>query len=99
MPVFISTFLGALLTILGSAVGRIMIALGMGLTIFTGMGTTLSNVKQSGIGAFASLPPEIAQLFGLLRLGEAFSMLASTVAIKLISDGLNGDAVKKIAMK
>lgn len=99
MPIFISTLLGALLTIIGSAVGRVMLALGMGLTLFTGMGTTLDTVKQTGIGAFTSLPPEIAQLFGLLRLGEAFSMLAGTVAIKLIYSGLNGDTVKKIAMK
>lgn len=99
MPIFIGALWGALLNIIGTVVGRVFMAVGMGLVMYVGMGQTLDHLKQTGINAFTSLPPELSQLFGLLRLGEAFSMIASTVAIKLIYGGLSGNTAKKLNFK
>lgn len=99
MPVFISMLWGALLNIVGSLVGRVLSAIGMGLVVYVGMGSTLDYLKQSGVAAFTSLPPEVSQIFGLMRMGEAFSMIASTVVIKLVSGGLSGNTAKKLNFK
>ena len=99
MPIFIAALWGALLNIVGSVVGRVFAAIGMGLVVYVGMGATLDVLKNTGINAFTSLPPEISQIFGLLRLGEAFSMIASTVTIKLVAGGLSGNTAKKLNFK
>lgn len=83
---------GALGGILENLVGRIIAAAGFGVVYYVGFGLLLEQLHSAGVGALMDLPDVLLDLFGLLRIGEAFSMYASTVSIATIYKlGLNAD--------
>jgi len=96
MPVIATILVGALLSILETAVGRVLGALGMGFATFSGVSGLLAVLKNQAIQNFHSVPAEVYQMFGLLKLGVAISILFSAVTIRLTLAGMSkgGDMVK-----
>lgn len=100
MPVIAGIIWGGLLNILGTIVGRIFLAIGMGVVVYTGFGSALDQINSFGRGALMGLPPELKQILGLLRIGEVFSMYSSTVLIKMMYQyGLNNGSIKRMGYK
>ena len=97
MPVIAGIIWGGLLNILGTIVGRIFLAIGMGVVVYTGFSSVLDQINSFGRGALLSLPPDLKQILGLLRIGEVFSMYSSTVLIKMMYQyGLNNGSIKRV---
>ncbi|MBW8465936.1 MAG: DUF2523 domain-containing protein [Acidovorax sp.] len=95
MPVFIAAIGGMLINLVGTLVGRVLIALGISVITYTGISTTLDFLKAQAIGAFAGLPPEVFGLLGILRVGQCISIVTSAIAAKMVIDGVTGDTFKK----
>ena len=95
MPVFIAAIGGMLINLVGTLVGRVLIALGISVVTYTGISATLDFLKAQAIGAFAGLPPEVFGLLGILRVGQCISIVTSAIAAKMVIDGVTGDTFKK----
>lgn len=95
MPVFIAAIGGMLINLVGTLVGRVLIALGISVITYTGISTTLDFLKAQAIGAFAGLPPEVFGLLGILRVGQCISIVTSAIAAKMVIDGVTSDTFKK----
>lgn len=97
MPVIAAVIWGGLLNILGTLVGRVVLALGFAAISYVGFGMVLDQITMYGKNSLMSLPNELRQILGLLRIGEAFSMYASTVTIKMIYQyGLQNGTIKRM---
>jgi len=95
MPVFVAAIGGMLINLVGTLVGRVLIALGISVITYTGISTTLDFLKAQAIGAFAGLPPEVFGLLGILRVGQCISIVTSAIAAKMVIDGVTSDTFKK----
>ncbi len=95
MPVFIAAIGGMLINLVGTLVGRVLIALGISVITYTGISTTLDFLKAQAIGAFAGLPPEVFGMLGVLRVGQCISIVTSAIAAKMVIDGVTSDTFKK----
>lgn len=95
MPVFAAAIWGAVLSVIGSIVGRVMLALGLGLVTYLGFGSIISELTSYGNQSLLGLPEELKKIFGLLRIGEAFSLLTGTVTVKLVYNGMANGAIRR----
>ena len=95
MPVLIAALWGAFLSILGSAVGQVLVALAIGVSTYTGVSTGLDFLKSNFISAVNGLPPQIIGLWGLMKIGECFSIISSAVVMKFTMSGMKDGAIKK----
>jgi len=97
MPVIAGIIWGGLLNILGTLVGRVLLAIGLGVVSYVGFGSALDQITSVGRSSLTGLPPEFKQIMGLLRIGEAFSMYSSTVLIKMVyQHGLSNGTIKRM---
>lgn len=99
MPVFIAAIGGMLINIVGTLVGRVLIALGMGVATYTGLSTALDALKQQAVQQFSALPPEVLGMLGAMKVGVAISIVCSAIAARLLLDGLNSGTFKKWVIK
>ena len=99
MPALAAVLWGAFLTVIGSAVGQVLVALGIGLVTYSGVSVSLDFLKSSAVGAIQSLPPQIVGLWGLMKIGECISILSSAVVMKFTLMGLKDGVMKKWGKK
>ncbi|BEP95704.1 DUF2523 domain-containing protein [Acidovorax sp. sif1233] len=99
MPVFIAAIGGMLLNLVGSLVGRVLIALGMCVITYTGVNAALDELKNQAIQQFSSLPPEVFSMLAAMKVGVAISIVTSAMAARMLLDGLTSDTFKRWALK
>ena len=99
MPVFIAAIGGMLINIVGSLVGRVLVALGMGIVTYTGVNAALDELKAQAIQSFAGLPPEVVGMLGVMKVGVAISIVTSAIAARMLLDGLTSDTFKRWTLK
>ena len=99
MPVFIVAIGGMLINIVGSLVGRVLVALGMGIVTYTGVNAALDELKAQAIQSFAGLPPEVVGMLGVMKVGVAISIVTSAIAARMLLDGLTSDTFKRWTLK
>ena len=92
MPLFIAAFLGALSSVAGSLVGRVLISLGLGYATFTGINTLLAAAQGSVVSGLNGLPADAVVLLGRMRVGIALSMVFSAITMRLALNGLTSVA-------
>lgn len=98
MPLLVA-LLGGLVSIVGSVVGRVLLALGLSYVTFKGFDIgvewLLSQIK-SGVG---SMPAEIVDFLAFLwidkAIGVMFSCWSACMAVKMIGGG----SITKLVMK
>lgn len=95
MPVFIGSLWGGFLSIIGTVVGRVAVALGIGLISYIGYGSIIEEITSYGKDALIGLPDELKKILGLLRVGESFSLLTGTVTVKMIATGMKNGTIKR----
>lgn len=99
MPAFVAALMGALINIVGTLVGRVLVALGMSVVTFTGVSATLDWAKGNAISAFSSLPVEVVGMLSAMGVGEFLSIIISAIAARLLLQGLTDGAVKKWVLR
>ena len=99
MPVFIAAIGGVLINLVGSLVGRALIALGLSVVTYTGMSTSLTWMKQQAINAVGGLPVEVAMLLSYMKVGVALSIVTSAILARMVINGISGDTFKKWVLK
>lgn len=99
MPVFVAAFMGALVNITASMVGRVLVSLGIGVVAYKGMSSSLIWLKDQAISSVTALPAEMLGLMAFLKIGECICIVFSAILARLIINGLNGDTVKRWVLK
>lgn len=99
MPALVAVIMGALLQIVGSLVGRVLVALGLSVMTYTGMSVTLTWLKSQAVTAALGLPADVIGMLSVMKVGTSISIIFSAMLARLVVTGLQGDAVKKWVLK
>lgn len=99
MPVIASVIWGAFLNIIGSVVGRALVALGLGVVTFTGMNASLDWMRDQAVSSILQLDPQLVQLLGVLKVGTFISIISSAVAVRLLLNGVQSGTFKRWVLK
>ena len=87
--------LGGFLAIAPTLIGKILLALGIGVATYSGMDASLSWLKSSAVSALLGLPPSVVGMLSLMRVGSCISMVFSAILVKLALDGVTAGVLKK----
>jgi hypothetical protein len=95
MPAFVAALLGGLLEISGSLVGSILVQLGIGVVMFTGMDTSLSWLKSQAVGYLQGIGSvsgiSVVGLLTVMKVGVAVNIVFSALLARLSLAGfVNG---------
>lgn len=99
MQIFVAALIGALVSAAGSLIGRILIALGIGVVSYTGVSALLSSLRSEVQGYITGMPADILPILGALKLDVAVSIIFSAIAARFALQGLTSGAVKKFVLK
>lgn len=95
MPVFVAAIGGMLINLVGTLVGRVLVALGISVVTYTGLTATMDAIKANAISSFSALPPEMMAIIGLMKVGVCISIVTSAIAARMVINGLTGDTFKR----
>lgn len=99
IPVIAASSIGGiLLTITTSLVGRVLLALGLGLVTYNALDPLLEQFQANYFNQLVGLPADILGFVGLLRLGDAVQIIFAALATRLFMAGVNG-AIKRWVVK
>lgn len=99
MPALVAVIMGALIQIVGSLVGRVLVALGLSVITYTGMSVTLTWLKSQAVTAALGLPADVIGMLSVMKVGTSISIIFSAMLARLVVTGLQGDTVKKWVLK
>ncbi len=99
MPAIAAVIWGAFLNIIGSIVGRALVALGLGVVTFTGVDVALTWMKDQAVSSILQLDPQVIQLLGVLKVGTFISIITSAVAVRLMLNGVQSGTFKRWVLK
>lgn len=100
MPWIASVVIGGLLELMGSLVGRALLALGFGFVEYAGVSVLLNQVKayaDSALGTFGS--SDLVAWAGFFRIDQHLSIIISAIGVKMIFMGLSGSRVRRLVQK
>ncbi|MGE8448172.1 MAG: DUF2523 domain-containing protein [Comamonas sp.] len=100
MPYIISILVGALLQVVGSFIGRALLALGFGFVEYKGISYLISSVLEQAKGLMGSLGSSIlAEWAGFFRIDVHLSIILSAIGVKVLLNALGGDKVRRLVQK
>lgn len=99
MPLFIAALWGALIPMLGTMVGRILVSLGVGYVSYSGLDLALTWARTEFLAGMSGAPLATVQMAGALKIGVCVSMLLSAVAARLVLAGVSAGVMKSVVIK
>jgi len=99
MPAIIAALLSGLITIAGHVAGRVLIALGIGVVTYTGLGATTDWLTSQALSNLQALPADLLAIIAYLKVGSFINIIASAIAVRFVLQGLTGDALKQWVLK
>ena len=99
LPVIAAAAIGGLISVTGTIVGRVLIALGVGVVTYTGVQAGIDSLLANLDSAIAGVPADILGLLGFMRVGEALNIIISAMSARMLLNGLQGDTIKKWVLK
>lgn len=99
MNLFIASLLGALIQIAGTLVGKVLLSLGFGYVVFSGVDASIAFAKAQFVGHIGALPAAAVGVMAVMKVGTCVSMLTSAVAMRLMLAGLTSGTLRKMVLK
>ena len=100
MPWLVSVLLAGLLQIVGSVVGRVLLALGFGFVEYTGISMLIDSAKASATSLINDGGSSmIAEWAGFFRIDQHVSILLSAIGVKVLLNALGGASAKRLVQK
>ena len=100
MPWIISVFLAGLLRLVGSFVGRVILALGFGFAEFVGISAMIDGVKSQATMLMGSVgASSLAQWAGFFRIDVHVTIILSAIGVKVLLNSLGGSKVRRLVGK
>lgn len=98
MPVLIAALWTALLAIIPTIVGRVLLALGISYVSYRGIDLLMSTAQTAFVNAVSSAGGVTVQIAGILQIGTCISIIGSAAAAKLLVSGLKAGSITKTVM-
>jgi hypothetical protein len=98
MPLLM-TFLGGLLSILGSAVGRVLFSLAMGYVTYSGFDLAINWLLDQIKTNFNAMPAQIVSFLAWLWVDKAISMIFSAYSVALVVKLAGSTKLTKLVVK
>lgn len=90
MPIlWLQSIVGALLTLAGTLVGKILISLGISGVSYIGISALLGKLETLIFGQLGGIGGPAGQILGMLHLGDAAGMIVSAITVKWTLAGLS----------
>jgi Protein of unknown function (DUF2523) len=89
-----AAIMGGLLNIISTLVGKVLVALGLGVATYSGFSATLTWLKTSAVASLMALPPDVVAMLSLMKVGSCISMVSSALIVRLTLQGMQSDTVK-----
>ena len=99
LPVIAASLIGGLISVTGTIVGRVLVALGVGVVTYTGVQVGIDSLLSNLDRAISGVPADILGLLGFMRVGEAMNIIISAMSARMLINGLQGDTIKKWVLK
>lgn len=99
MPVIIAALIGGLVSAAGSFVGRALLALGVGVVVFTGVDLALGEFKTLFIANANGLDGRLVGMLGVFKIGTGLNILVSACLARLALNGLTSGSMKRFVLK
>lgn len=99
MPIFIAALIGGLVSAVGSFVGRVLVALGVGFVAYQGIDTALDAYKNLFISGANGMSSELVGMLGVLKIGTGVNILLSACIARLTINGLTSGTIKRMVIK
>jgi hypothetical protein len=99
MQIFIAALIGALVQAAGSLVGRVLLSLGFGYMVFTGVDTSIAWARDFVVSRIAASHAQTVAAAGALKVGTCISILTSALTARLMLNGLTGGTLKRMVSK
>ena len=99
MPAILAWFMGGLVSIAGTIVGKVLLSLGIGYAVYTGIDTSLVYLRDQFVAGMSGMPAMSVQLAGLLRLGQCVSVLLSALTVRLTIQSMTGGSIKRMVTR
>lgn len=99
LPVIAAAAIGGLISVTGTIVGRVLVALGVGVVTYTGVQAGIDSILANLDSAIAGVPADILGLLGFMKVGEALNIIISAMSARMLLNGLTGDTIKKWVLK
>lgn len=95
MPLFLASLLGGLISVAGTLAGRVMIALGFQLVVFTGLQVTLDWIEARVVAEIGAMPAQAISILSTLQVDTAVTILLSAISARLLLKGLTNGSLTK----
>lgn len=95
MPLIVAAIGGMLINLVGTLVGRVLIALGISVITYSGLSITLDWMKSQALSAIGGLPADVIGMLAMMKVGVAISIVTSAILARQVLNGLTGDTMKK----
>ena len=99
LPVIAAALVGGLISVTGTIVGRVLVALGVGVVTYMGVQVGIDSLLSNLDSAIHGVPADILGLLGFMRVGEAMNIVISAMSARMLLNGLQGDTIKKWVLK
>lgn len=99
MPALVLALMGALVSIVGSVVGRVLLALGLSYVAYSGFDTGITWLLTEIKSNISAMPGEVVDFLAWLWVDRAIGLLFSTYSAALIVKGLSSGKLTKLVMK
>jgi hypothetical protein len=100
MPAFlISTICGALVTVAASVVGRVVLALGLGVFAYTGINALLDIFRSYFANAMGGAGAIVAGMCGILQLDVVMSIFIAAGLARLVISGATSGTIERLSLK
>lgn len=99
MPLFIGALIGAIITALGTLVGKVLISLGIGYLVFTGVDASIGWARDYTLLRISEQGGNLLAAAGTAKVGVCVSMLASALVTRLTINGLTSGTMRRMVQK
>lgn len=98
MQILAAAIIGALASAMGSLIGRLLLALGIGFVSYTGVDTLVANLTSAIQGNLSGIPGSLWSWLGILKVQTSISILTSAFSTRVAMSALSG-TVKRMVFK
>lgn len=99
MQIFIGALIGALIQVLGTLVGKILISLGIGYAVYSGVDVSIAYARDFFIMNISAQGGNAVAVASTLKVGTCISIITSAITTRLTINGLTNGSLKRFTMK
>lgn len=99
MPLWVAALVGGLIQVAGTLVGKVLLSLGIGYAVFSGVDTSITFARDFVLARISAQSAQTVAVASTIQVGTFVSMICSALVTRLTLNGLTGGTIKKMVFK